>query len=90
MKLKANQFIYIAQGENISICTVIGQYLHCTYVRCGINSRTLPVLISRGFYGVGYDTNSGTRTLFLRQWWHYYFAIICEYIRIKLTNNNLN
>lgn len=85
MKIKTKQKLYIAQGENISVAEIIGIYTHCTYVRCGTRSTTVPTFINRRFYGVGYD-ESGNRTLFLKNWWHYYPATITENIRKKLTH----
>lgn len=83
MKLRAKQTIYLAIGKNISICEVVGVYAHCTYLRCNNISWTVPTFQNRGFYGIG--QRQQLTVLFLRNWWHYYPAMICEYLRIKYT-----
>lgn len=84
MKLKPKQTIYLAIGKNISACEVVGVYAHCTYLRCDNISWTVPAFESRGFYGIGQKQE--LVVLFLRQWWHYYPAIIIEILRIKASD----
>lgn len=86
MKLKAKQTIYLALGKNISIAEVIAVYTHCTYLRCNGKSWTVPAFVSCGFYGKGKEQITELDLLFLRQWWHYYPAIITEHIRIKASD----
>ncbi len=83
MKLKPKSTIYLAIGKNISSCEVIGIYTHCTYLRSNNISWTLPEFENRGFYGRARRQN--LVVLFLKKWWHYYPAMICEYFRNKIT-----
>jgi hypothetical protein len=80
--MKAGDKIYLAIGDRISFCEVVGFRSYCTelesdkyHIRAARYNQGL-------FYGFGYD--GGTRCLFLRKIWHYYFAVLCEKIRVRL------
>lgn len=75
--------IYLAIGNRISTCEVVGFRSYCTELKSG-DLYIRSVRPSKGlFYGFGYDSD-GTRCLFLRKWWHYYFAVIIEKIRLVM------
>ena len=80
--MKTGDKIYLAIGNRISTCEVVGFRCNCTELKSG-NIQIRTVKYSQGlFYGFGYD--AGQRYLFLTKLWHYFFAVIIEKIRLAL------
>lgn len=78
--MKAGDKIYLAIGNRISLCEVIGFRCYCTELKCAERTLRAACFHQGLFYGFGYD--AGIRHLFLSKWWHYSFAIIVEKIRL--------
>jgi len=85
LSMKAGDKIYLATNNNLSFCEVIGFRSYCTELKGG-NLHIRAARYNQGlFYGFGYDgLVEQTRCLFLKKWWHYYPAVICEKIRLKM------
>ena len=80
--MKRGDKIYLAIGNRIITCEVVGFRSYCTELKSG-NFRIRTVIPTRGlFYSFGYD--AGQRCLFLNKLWHYPFAVITEKIRLSL------
>jgi len=80
--MKTGDKIYLAIGNRISTCEVVSFRSYCTELKSG-DMQIRTARYHQGlFYGFGYD--GGTRCLFLTKIWHYYFAILCEKIRVRL------
>lgn len=81
--MKSGDIIYLATGNLILFCEVVGFRCYCTELRAGnhqiIAGRYHPGL----FYGFCYDCE-GTRQLFLTKLWHYPFAVVVEAIRRRI------
>lgn len=80
--MKTGDKIYLAIGNRISTCEVVGFRCYCTELKSGdLQIRTAKY--HQGlFYGFGYD--AGQRCLFLTKLWHYYFAVMIEKIRLVM------
>jgi hypothetical protein len=83
--MKAGDKIYLAVGNSISFCEVVGFRDYCTELKSG----DFPIIAARYyqglFYGFGYSgMTKRVRHLFLKKWWHYYPAVICERIRVNM------
>ena len=80
--MKTGDKIYLAIGNRISTCEVVGFRCYCTELKAG-NIYIRTAKYHKGlFYGFGYD--AGMRCLFLNKLWHYFFAVIIEKIRLAL------
>ncbi len=80
--MKAGDKIYLAVDDRISSCEIVGFRAICTELKSG-NHAIAAARFNQGlFYGYGYDKE--TRYLFLSKLWHYYVAVLCEKIRLKL------
>jgi hypothetical protein len=80
--MKTGDKIYLAIGDRISFCEVVGFRSYCTELKSG-DMQIITARYSQGlFYGFGYD--SGQRCLFLTKLWHYYFAVMIEKIRLAM------
>lgn len=80
--MKAGDKVYLAMGNRISTCEVVGFRCYCTEMKSG-DYRIRAAKYHKGlFYGFGYD--AGTRCLFLKKLWHYPVAIMCEKLRLAL------
>lgn len=81
--MKTGDKIYLAIGNRISTCEVVGFRCYCTELKCG-DLHIRATKYNQGlFYGFGYDSD-GTRCLFLKKWWHYPFAVMTEKIRLVM------
>ncbi|MDR1459222.1 MAG: hypothetical protein LBI60_03305 [Bacteroidales bacterium] len=84
--MKTGDKIYLTVGNNISFCEVVGFLDYCTELKSG-NFHIRAAKYHQGlFYGYGYNNGitKQARNLFLKKWWHYYPAIICERIRVNM------
>lgn len=80
--MKKGDKIYLVVNKNVSSCEVVGFRCYCTELKAG-SLTIIAAPFNKGlFYGYGY---SPERYLFLNKLWHFYFAVITENIRIKLT-----
>lgn len=81
--MNAGDRIYLATGNLITQCEVVGFRCYCTELKAG-NHHIVAVRYHKGlFYGFGYDCD-GTRQLFLTRLWHYPFAVAIEAIRRRM------
>lgn len=80
--MKTGDKIYLAIGDRISFCEVVGFRSYCTELKSD-KYHIRAARYNQGlFYGFGYDGD--IRCLFLCKIWHYYLAVLCEKIRVRL------
>lgn len=81
--MKTGDKVYLAIGNRISTCEVVGFRCYCTELKSG-DMQIITARYHQGlFYGFGYDAGQ-RRCLFLTKLWHYYFAVLFEKVRLKL------
>lgn len=80
--MKAGDKVYLVIGNRLTFCEIVGFRCYCTELK-NDKWRIRTAAYNQGlFYGFGYD--AGTRCLFLKKWWHYPVAVMCEKIRLAL------
>lgn len=83
--MKAGDKVYLAVGDRISACEVVGFRCYCTELKSGEKPIRAAKYHEGLFYGFGYD--NGERHLFLSKLSHYYLAVITEKIRLLISHN---
>lgn len=77
--LKSNDKIVVFIDNHTAIDTyVIGFYCYGMKIPWGI----IPFFCGL-FYGAGYHSD-GKRFITVKKYWHYYPALVCEWLRLKL------